>query len=99
MRTWAGTVLAAAALRDIGVADSERDVARNIREALDEVADHLGNTRAVCLQYYVHPLVLKKYRAGQVIGAPPPSKNQERTDLRSALRRDEVAVLDLLALK
>lgn len=99
VRTWAGTVLAAAALRDIGTADSARDIERNIRKALDEVANHLGNTRAVCLQYYVHPLVLKKYRAGQVISAPPPSQKQERKDLRAALRRDEVAVLDLLALK
>ena len=98
VRTWAGTVLAAAALRDLGVAGSKGDIERNIRAALDEVADHLGNTRAVCLQYYVHPLVLEKYRAGQIIGAPPPGDEHERRNLRAVLRRDEVAVLDLLEL-
>ena len=99
VRTWAGTMLAAAALRDIGVTNSERDVERNIRRALDQVANHLGNTRAVCLHYYVHPLVLKKYRAGQVISAPLSQKKRERKNPRAVLRRDEVAVLNLLELR
>jgi len=96
VRTWAGTVLAAAALRDIGVARSKREAERNIRRALDQVASHLGNTRAVCLHYYVHPLVLKKYRAGQVISAPRSENRHERKNPRAVLRRDEVAVLDLI---
>jgi len=99
VRTWAGTMLAAAALRDFGVTNSERDAERNIRRALDQVANHLGNTRAVCLHYYVHPLVLKKYRAGQVISAPLSQKKRERENPRVVLRRDEVAVLDLLELR
>jgi DNA topoisomerase-1 len=99
VRTWAGTVLAAAALRRIGVATDERDIERNIRTALDEVSDHLGNTRAVCLHYYVHPVVLEKYRAGRVIDAPPPLRKHERKNLRAALRKDEVAVLELLELR
>ncbi len=99
VRTWAGTMLAAAALRDFGVTNSERDAERNIRLALDQVANHLGNTRAVCLHYYVHPLVLKKYRAGQVISAPLSQKKRERENPRVVLRRDEVAVLDLLELR
>lgn len=96
VRTWAGTVLAAAALRDLGVAKSKREAERNIRRALDQVAEHLGNTRAVCLHYYVHPLVLKKYRAGQVIKAPHPGKKHERKSPRAVLRRDEMAVLELI---
>ncbi len=96
VRTWAGTVLAAVALRDIGVADSKAEAERNIRRALDQVAKHLGNTRAVCLRYYVHPLVLEKYRAGQVISAPRSEKKHARRNPRAVLRRDEVAVLDLI---
>jgi len=53
----------------------------------------------VCLHYYVHPLILEKYREGRVIDAPPPLKKTERKSLRAALRRDEVAVLDLLELR
>ncbi|KPK04952.1 MAG: DNA topoisomerase I [Betaproteobacteria bacterium SG8_39] len=96
VRTWAGTVLAAAALRDFGVAHSKREAERNIRRALDQVARHLGNTRAVCLHYYVHPMVLKKYRAGQVISAPLAQKKYQRKSPRAVLRRDEAAVLDLI---
>lgn len=99
VRTWAGTMLAATALRDFGVANSERDAERNIRRALDLVANHLGNTRTVCLHYYVHPLVLQKYRAGQVISAPYTQKKYKRKNPRAVLRRDEVAVLDLLELR
>ena len=98
VRTWAGTMLAATALRDFGVANSEREAERNIRSALDLVAQHLGNTRAVCLRYYVHPLVLTKYRAGQVINTPRLQKNLERKNPRTVLRRDEVAVLEFLEL-
>lgn len=98
VRTWAGTMLAAVALRNFGVANSERDTEHNIRCALDQVANHLGNTRAVCLRYYVHPLVLKKYREGQVINAPLTQKKYERKNPRVILRKDEVAVLDLLEL-
>lgn len=96
VRTWAGTVLAAAALRDFGVAKSKREAEHNIRRALDQVAKHLGNTRAVCLHYYVHPLVLKKYRAGQVIKAPHSEKRHARKNPRDVLRRDEMAVLELI---
>lgn len=100
-RTWAGTVLAAATLRNLGVADSEKKTKANILAALDAVADQLGNTRAVCRHYYVHPRVLDCYRDGRVIAAPRPSKKhrRHRNGARAALRRDEVAVLKLLELQ
>lgn len=98
VRTWAGTMLAAVALRDFGVANSERDTEHNIRCALDQVANHLGNTRTVCLRYYVHPLVLNKYRKGQVMNAPLTQKKFGRKNPRIVLRKDEIAVLDLLEL-
>ena len=96
VRTWAGTVLAAGALRDAGPTASDAAIEHNIRAALDDVADHLGNTRAVCLQYYVHPRVLENYRAGRVIEAAAPLKTHQRNSMRTALRRDEVAVLRML---
>lgn len=37
------------------------EVKRNIVEVLDNVAMHLGNTRAVCKKYYVHPIILDLY--------------------------------------
>ncbi len=99
IRTWTGTVLAAAALRDSGVADSETEVKANILASIDAVADRLGNTRAVCRKYYVHPKVLELYRNGRVIDAPRPPKEHKRDSSQAALRGDEVAVLKLLELQ
>lgn len=58
-RTWAGTMLAAQHLRATGVVDTAREAERAIIAAIDAVAARLGNTRAVCRQYYVHPGVLQ----------------------------------------
>lgn len=60
-RTWAGTVQALAAFREISFADTAAATKRNIVAALDTVAKHLGNTRTVCKKYYVHPIVLSLY--------------------------------------
>src|SRR3989440_1562000 len=54
-RTWAGTMLAAKHLCAIGPASSRREADRNVVRAIDAVADRLGNTRAGCRKYYVHP--------------------------------------------
>jgi len=94
-RTWAGTMLAARELRAKGLAASRREADRNIVAALDAVAERLGNTRAVCRQYYVHPGVLQAYLAGRV--APPtPPVARSRSRPTAALRREELVVLEFL---
>lgn len=60
-RTWAGTVHAFTALRDIGICDTQTQLKKNVVAALDMVASHLGNTRSVCKKYYVHPSILELY--------------------------------------
>lgn len=60
-RTWAGTMLAARALREIGGFKSEAEARRNVIEAIDIVAHKLGHTRAVCRKSYVHPDVIATY--------------------------------------
>jgi DNA topoisomerase-1 len=97
-RTWAGTMLAARTLRELGSPSSQRDATRKIVRAIDAVAERLGNTRAVCRAYYVHPQVLEAFRAG--VTAPTPEPLPETTHRRerptAALRREEVAVLQFL---
>ena len=63
-RTWAGTVLAAAALRGLEGFESESEAKRNVVRAIDRVARRLGNTRAVSRRSYVHPAVVKAYMEG-----------------------------------
>jgi DNA topoisomerase-1 len=89
-RTWAGTMLAAAALREIGPAESERDKKANIVQAVDQVAEALGNTRAVSRKYYIHPAILSEYMQGRVA---PAAKTRKRKQSEARLRDDEVAVL------
>jgi DNA topoisomerase-1 len=97
-RTWGGTMLAAVELRTMGPAASRREADRNILRAIDAVAERLGNTRAVCRKYYVHPALLHAYLLGRTVPHPtaaaPRAKRRGRAG--GALRRDEVAVLQFL---
>ncbi|TMH66803.1 MAG: DNA topoisomerase IB, partial [Betaproteobacteria bacterium] len=71
-RTWGGTMLAAVELRRRGPAASRREADRNVVGAIDAVAERLGNTRAVCRKYYVHPSLIKAYLMGETIAQPAP---------------------------
>jgi DNA topoisomerase-1 len=97
-RTWAGTMLAASALRDIGLGTTEKESNANVVRAMDQVAKRLGNTRAVCRKYYVHPTVIEAYLDGFVLGpAVADEHSLPRDSARPpGLRRDEVAVMELL---
>jgi DNA topoisomerase I len=94
-RTWAGTVLAAQALRALEEAATERDVKRNVVRAVEAVAKSLGNTPAVCRKCYVHPAILEAYMDGTTLDvARQRAEALERE--ASGLDDDERAVLRLL---
>ena len=97
-RTWGGTMVAAVALRTMGPAASRSKADRNILRALDAVAERLGNTRAVCRKYYVHPALLSAYQLGLTAphSAVPETYNAHHELSHAALRRDELVVLDFL---
>lgn len=63
-RTWAGTQLAAEALRALRNIDSESRRKKAILRAVEKVARHLGNTPAVCRRCYIHPAILDGYVDG-----------------------------------
>lgn len=60
-RTWAGTVLAATHLSEMGRFTSQTAAKKNITQAIKAVAAHLGNRPATCRKYYVHPAILEAY--------------------------------------
>ncbi len=94
-RTWAGTVLAASALREGAGFESETDAKRNVVAAIDQVARKLGHTRAVCRRSYVHPAVIDTYMDGRletVLGAAA-------SRVPARLKSDEAAVLALVRRK
>jgi len=96
-RTWAGTVLAADALRDLDPPESDAEANREIIRAIDAVADCLGNTRAVCRTAYIHPAVLDAYRDGALKELSRKAKRWKPGD-ENALDRTERLVLALLDL-
>ncbi len=63
-RTWGGTVLALMRFATLGPPESQRAFARATNEVVDEVAQTLGNTRAVCRKCYIHPAVLARWEDG-----------------------------------
>ncbi len=63
-RTWGGSLLAAVALAEMGPTDSEHQRRHNLVLAVEQVAERLGNTPAVCRGSYIHPVVLEKYAQG-----------------------------------
>lgn len=93
-RTWSGTMLVARALWELGPPSDEQEAKQNVNTALDEVAARLGNTRAVCRQYYVHPAIIEAYLRGDPLPAPPPRKEARRRT--AALRSEEAVVLQFL---
>jgi DNA topoisomerase-1 len=95
-RTWAGTVMAARALRDVPVFRSKAEATRNIGRAIESVAQSLGNTKTVCRKSYVHPAVLEAYMNGGVRKAPVRAKRvtNGRPHALTAEERGVVAILE-----
>jgi DNA topoisomerase I len=93
-RTWAGTVLAARALAELGPARNERLAGKRIVQAIEVVAARLGNTRAVCRKCYVHPGILEAYAANDL---PAALRRPEKTRKGHDLSTHEAAVAAMLA--
>ena len=95
-RTWAGTVLAARALREFSAVDSEAQAKQNIVQAIEEVATRLGNTRTVCRKCYVHPEILDGYLDGTLLETLTQNIDAELRDDLGELPPEEAAVLAFL---
>ncbi|MBF2076680.1 MAG: DNA topoisomerase IB [Synechococcales cyanobacterium C42_A2020_086] len=94
-RTWAGTVLAATCLVEIGDCSSATAAKKNIAQAIKTVASHLGNRPATCRKYYVHPAVLDAY-ADQTLHTVMEKHATMVVEDGHALRPEELAVVMLL---
>jgi DNA topoisomerase-1 len=93
-RTWHGTVHALERLCTLGPTHDEAAAQKNLLAAVDHVADQLCNTRQICRDFYVHPLVQRGYLEGWLFADldphafPPPP--------RGGLTGSESVLLDLL---
>jgi DNA topoisomerase I len=95
-RTWAGTLLAAQALQELESFDSEAQARKNVVQAIERVAERLGNTPSVCRKCYVHPEIIAAYLDGTTTHAVRELVEQEMAQGLSDLPPEEAAVLALL---
>lgn len=68
-RTWSGTMIAAIALDELGAVE-EKDqklMNKNIRSAVIQVSEKLGNTPAVARSSYIDPRIIDKYVDGKTL--------------------------------
>ena len=95
-RTWAGTVLAAAAFQELEAVTSSTEAKKNIGVVVGSVARVLGNTPAVCRKCYVHPEIVSAYLEGETIEAISQRIATRMKHSVHHLRPVEAAVLALL---
>jgi DNA topoisomerase I len=95
-RTWAGTLLAALALREVEKFDSLTQAKKNLVRAIESVAAKLGNTPAICRKCYVHPAIMESYVEGSMLGAVQRRAERGLSEDMHSLNPEEAAVLALL---
>src|SRR5205085_12260357 len=59
IRTWAGSVQAIEYYLSNKKKDTEEEQIKTTAALLDFVSEKLGNSRAVCKKYYIHPSLIK----------------------------------------
>lgn len=95
-RTWSGTVSALIAFKEIGYAETHTEYKKKVKEALEIVASHLGNTSTVCRKYYVHPLVINLYENNTIRKYLDELEQIEENDGKAGLTHEEKLVLKIL---
>jgi len=98
-RTWAGTLIAAVKLAELGVTEEEKKAKKNVLAAIDAVAERLGNTRAIARESYVSPRVIEHYLEGSTIAYYGERVEEIIAAEQGDLTEDEKAVLELLQRK
>ncbi|MGW7681741.1 hypothetical protein ACWGID_13430 [Kribbella sp. NPDC054772] len=96
LRTWTATVHAAVELAEADPPSTKKALNAAVKDMLDEVSDHLGNTPTVARSSYVDPRIVDQYEHGRTIAG---TVGRVGTDLddeqaRGALERAVNQVLD-----
>lgn len=77
-RTWKATTTVACQLADVERATSASGRARQVRDAIDQAAELLGNTPSVARSSYVDPRVIDLFEDGHTIGPARSEKDVDR---------------------
>lgn len=68
-RTWAGTMIAAGILDELGICEKkqQKELKQRIRNAIVAVSEKLGNTPSVARDSYIDPRIFEHYKNGHTI--------------------------------
>lgn len=96
-RTWAGTMIAAIALDELGVVDKkdQKLLDKNIKEAVNRVSERLGNTPSVARGSYIDPRIIDDYTQGRTLKYFEKEIKKMLKDAEN-LSKEEIGVLCML---
>jgi len=95
-RTWNDTVFALGHLRLCQPVETEKAGKQRVVEAIRQVAQHLGNTPAVCRKAYIHPAVVQGYLEGRLPDVDASLAEAALTRAPAGLSEAEQCVVALL---
>ena len=95
-RTWAATNLAALALRELEVFDTQAKAKKNVVQAVEAVAKMLGNTPSICRKCYIHPAIFDGYLDGSLLDGLKARAEQVLESSQPGLTAEEIAVTAFL---
>jgi len=98
-RTWGGTLLAAIKLAEIGTAEDEKTLRKNVVQAVKKVAEQLGNTPTVCRGSYIHPSILKSYEKGITLDEFRSKRKRNISRIEEDYEPEERALIKLFQAK
>jgi DNA topoisomerase I len=98
-RTWAGTLIAAVKLAELGVTEDLKEAEKNVLAAVDDVAYRLGNTRDIARASYISPRVIDHYMEGSVIAYYGELVEEIIAAEQGGLTEGEQALMELLKKK
>lgn len=93
-RTWGGTVVAVEVFKDALKETRENPRKNLVTTLVQKVAEELGNTPAVCREYYIHPAILEAAEDGRLRRLIGRSRVEQKDDFD--LRNCEKIALRLL---
>jgi DNA topoisomerase-1 len=98
-RTWAATNLAALALQEFELFDTEAKRKRAVVRAVEKVAKHLGNTPAICRRCYIHPAIFDGYLDGTLLATVKEQTRKYLAENVTGMSAEEAAVTAFLSLR
>jgi DNA topoisomerase-1 len=95
-RTWAGTLNALKAFKELGQGETRTEIKRKLIAALEHVSKELGNTRTVCKKYYVHPLIIDLFEKQSLSTHLEELDKIEKNDNLTGWTRNEQVLMKIL---